>query len=75
VYGTLSLTTNTCHTIQQAFHYKGKLLITSTSNLTTKDLKECNASDFIAKPFDLCEVLKVVDSLLIHSPAKNIIQQ
>ena len=75
MYGRLSLTINACNAIQQSFHYKGKLLLTSTSNLTTKDLKQCNASDFIAKPFDLSEVLKVVDALLINSSVKTIINQ
>src|SRR5947209_6505820 len=63
-YNKFCVTSNLCDTIQQVHHYTGKILLTSTSHLSDKDLKKCNAIHFIAKPFDLWEVLKTVNQLL-----------
>ena len=65
--GRVSLTSNICHTIQNVFQYNGKIIIMSTTNLSAKDLRICNVSNFIAKPFDLLEVLELVKRLITNS--------
>jgi len=73
-YGKLSSTLNICHAIQNVLQFTGKIVLTSTSNLTASDVKLCNASHFIAKPFKLSEVLMAVNRLLISSKNKTIIE-
>ena len=64
IFGGLSSTLNICHTIQYVFKYTGKIILTSTTNLTASDVKLCNASLFMAKPFNLSEVVTEVNRLL-----------
>ena len=75
IYGRLSSTLNICHTIQHVFQYAGKIILTSATNLTASDVKLCNASHFIAKPFDLSEVVMDVNRLLISSRNKTIVEK
>jgi len=74
LFGRVSLTSNICHTLQNVFHYKGKIIITSTTNLSAKDLKTCNVSNFIAKPFDLPEVLELVNRLITNSLESHVVE-
>lgn len=67
LYGGLPATTDLCRMIQQVFHYKGKMLLTTTGSITEKEWQECDAIDFIAKPFDLWEVLNIVNKTFSHS--------
>src|SRR4051812_10871790 len=57
LFGRVSLTSDICNTIQNEFHYTGTILLTSTSAISKKDMQACNASGFIAKPFDFEKVL------------------
>ena len=75
IYGRLSSTLNICHTIQYVFQYAGKIILTSATNLTANDVKLCNASHFIAKPFNLSEVVMEVNQLLISSRNKTIVEK
>ena len=75
IYGRLSSTLNICHTIQYIFQYAGKIILTSATNLTASDVKLCNASHFIAKPFNLSEVVMEVNQLLISSRNKTIVEK
>src|SRR4051812_44051925 len=52
LFGRVTLTSEICYTIRNTFHYKGKILLTSTSAIAAKDLKVCYATAFIPKPFD-----------------------
>jgi FixJ family two-component response regulator len=74
LFGKVSLTSNICHTIQDVFQYNGKIIITSTTNISAKDLKMCNASNFIAKPFSLSELLETVSKPVTNSLERNIVE-
>ena len=60
LFGRTSLTVDICNTIKQISNYSGTILLTSTTNLSAKDLQACSATGFIAKPFELLTVLDVV---------------
>ena len=75
MYGRLSSTLNICHAIHYIFQYAGKIILTSATNLAARDIDLCNASHFIAKPFDLSEVVMEVNRLLINSCNKNNIEE
>jgi DNA-binding NtrC family response regulator len=68
------ITSKICNTIQQVYHYTGKLVLTSTSQLSEKYLQTCNTTHFIAKPFDLFEVLNLVNRLLFGSLKRSIMR-
>src|SRR3954451_17987035 len=74
-YGRMSSTLNICHVIHYVFQYTGKIILTSATNITAKDIELCNASHFIAKPFNLSEVVMEVNRLLINSLNKNSIEK
>ena len=65
--GKPSLTINICQTIQNVFHYKGKIILISTESLSAKDIKACNAEGFIAKPFNLLHFLDVLNKVSDNS--------
>ena len=67
VYGGLTATRNICNVIQNILHYKGKILLSTTGILSKEEWQECNAIDFIPKPFDLWEVLDTVNKLFDRS--------
>jgi FixJ family two-component response regulator len=73
LYGGMPSTINICQTIQRLFHYSGNIILTSTSNVSLQDLQACNAVDFITKPFNLLEVLSVVNKHLITSMQKTLV--
>ena len=60
LFGRISLTIDICNTIKHISNYSGTILLTSTTNLSAKDLQACSAAGFIAKPFELLNVLDVV---------------
>ncbi len=64
LYGKACLTSNICQIIQQQYHYSGKMILTSTSNLSNANVKDCNATHFITKPFDLPELLWIVNRIV-----------
>jgi FixJ family two-component response regulator len=74
LFGRISLTSEICYTIQNIFHYNGKILLTSTSTISVKDLKVCNAAAFIPKPFDFGKILQQVNEVtgtsLVESVAR-----
>jgi FixJ family two-component response regulator len=75
LYGGMPSTINICQTIQQLFHYNGNIILTSTCNVSSQDLKACNATDFITKPFNLLEVLSIINKHLITSMKKTLISR
>jgi len=62
LYGQSPLTISICQTIQNVLHYRGKIILISTGNVSAKDIKACNAADFIAKPFNLWQFLDVLEA-------------
>ena len=72
LYGGLPATTDMCNIIQNIFHYKGKILLSTTGFISRKEWEECDAIDYIPKPFDLWEVLNVVNKLFDGSLAKKV---
>jgi two-component system phosphate regulon response regulator PhoB len=71
LFGGLTATTDLCHLIRNVFHYKGRIVLSSTGNISEKEWKECDAVDFIAKPFDLWEVLDKVNKTFGDTLAKD----
>jgi len=72
LYGRVSLTSNVCRTFRQVYYYYGNIVLTSTTNLSIKDLQACSAAHFIAKPFELLEVLNVVNNLFKNALAISV---
>jgi DNA-binding NtrC family response regulator len=72
LFGRVTLTSEVCHTLQNMVHYKGKILLTSTSAISAKDLKVCNASAFIPKPFDFGKILWLVNEMANTSLAESL---
>ena len=74
LFGRISLIAEICHTLKNIFHYKGKIFLTSTSTISAKDMKACNAAAFIPKPFDFSKILQLVNEVastnLVESVAK-----
>lgn len=71
LFGRVSLTIDICHTIRHVSNYSGKILLTSTTNLSATDLQACSATGFIAKPFELLKVLDVVKQPIKETLALN----
>jgi FixJ family two-component response regulator len=67
LYGGLTSTRDLCNTIQHIFHYKGKILLSTTGKISHDEWEECDAIDFINKPFELEEVLDKVNKLFDKS--------
>ena len=63
LFDRISLTSNICNTIQHVYQYTGAILLSSNATISANDLKACNASGFIAKPFDFETVFDVVHEL------------
>src|SRR4051812_1374351 len=49
-FGRMSVVPDICHTIQKVFNYTGRIILTSTTAISDKDLQVCNAGAFMAKP-------------------------
>lgn len=64
LYGGLAATREMCDLIQNIFHYKGKILLSTTGRITNEEWEACNAVDFIPKPFDLDQVLNTINQVL-----------
>ena len=71
LYGGLQITMEMCNLIQHRFDYKGKILLSTTGKISEKERQACDAIDFIHKPFDLWDVLKVVNNVFDGSFANN----
>jgi FixJ family two-component response regulator len=71
LYGGLRATREMCNLIQNRFDYKGKVLLSTTGKISEKERQACDAIDFIHKPFDLWEVLEVVNKAFDDSFANN----
>jgi len=71
LYGGLKVTREMCTLIQKRFDYKGKILLSTTGKISEKEREACDAIDFINKPFDLWEVLQVVNKVFDDSFANN----
>jgi FixJ family two-component response regulator len=65
LFGRITLTSDICHTLQNTFHYEGKILLTSTSTISSMDLRTCNATAFIPKPFDFEKILQLVNEVTL----------
>ena len=63
LFGRISLISEICHSLQHVFHYEGKIFLTSTSFISAQELKVCNATAFIPKPFDFSKMLQVVHEI------------
>ena len=63
LFDRISLTSNICHTIRNIFHFTGTIWLSSPFTISANDLKACNASGFIAKPFESEIVLDLVNEL------------
>jgi DNA-binding response OmpR family regulator len=72
LFGRVTLTSEICHTLRNTFHYKGKILLTSTSSISAKDLEACNAAAFIPKPFDFRKILQLVNGIADTALAESI---
>ena len=71
LYGRVSLTAEICHTLQQVFHYDGKIILTSTNTLSAKDLQACGVAHFVAKPFDILQLLDTINDVFDHTSTPN----
>ena len=69
LYGGLAATKHICDVIQNVFHFKGKILLSTTGRVTNEEWENCDAIDFIPKPFDLDQVLDTVNRVLENSLA------
>ena len=69
LYGGFAATKDMCDLIQNVFHYKGKILLSTTGRVTNEEWEECNAIDCIPKPFDLEQVLNTVNKVFEDSVA------
>ena len=60
-FGRMSLMPDICGTIQKVFNYSGKIILTSTSTISAKDLQVCNADSFMSKPFDFYNMVNEIN--------------
>src|SRR3954454_17537608 len=67
MFGRMSLMPDICRTIQKVFNYTGKLILTSTTVISATDLLLCNASGFMAKPFDFYSMINVMNEQMDDS--------
>ncbi len=67
MYGKESLLPEICSTIRKVFNYTGKIILTSTGCISGKDLQVCNASGFMAKPFDFVSMVDVINEQIGNS--------
>jgi DNA-binding NtrC family response regulator len=67
MFGRMSLMPDICRTIQKVFNYTGKIILTSTTTMSSKDLLLCNASSFMAKPFDFYNMVDVINEQMDDS--------
>src|SRR4051812_13934588 len=56
-YGEQLITTEICNTIRHVLNYKGIILLTSTSSISETYLHACDSIGYIAKPFNLADLL------------------
>ena len=59
-HGKESLLPEICSTIQKVFNYTGKIILTSTANISDNQIQVCNANGFMAKPFDFVNMVDVL---------------
>jgi len=67
LYGRIALTANICSTIQQVFHFDAAIILTSTNKLSATDMHACGATHFVIKPFDLLQLLEIIQDVFHHS--------
>lgn len=72
LFGRIALISDICNNIKQVFNYNGSILLTSTSNISAKDLVKCNATAFIPKPFDFGKILQLVNQVSQNSLIESI---
>ncbi len=70
LYGGLPATKDLCNLIQNVYHFDGKILLSTTGKISDQEWQECDAIDFIQKPFDLWEVLHTVSKMFDEPLAK-----
>lgn len=61
--GRIATASKICDMLRNVCLYNGNILITSTSNLSAKDVEACTATHFIPKPFDLMKTLDIMNNL------------
>jgi len=67
LHGGFAATKHLCDLILNVFHYRGKILLSTTGRVTNEEWEECNAIDFIPKPFDLEQVVNTVNKVFDKS--------
>jgi DNA-binding NtrC family response regulator len=60
-HGKESLLPEICSTIKKVFNYTGKIILTSTANISDNHIQVCNANGFMAKPFDFVNMVDVLN--------------
>jgi DNA-binding NtrC family response regulator len=66
-FGKMSLMPDTCHTIRKVFNYTGKIILTYTTAISEKELTDCDANGFMAKPFDFYSMVNVLNEQMDDS--------
>jgi DNA-binding NtrC family response regulator len=66
-FGKMSLMPDICGTIQKVFNYSGKIILTSTSTISAKDLQVCNVNSSMEKPFDFYNMIDVINEQMDDS--------
>ena len=66
-FGKMSLMPDICGTIQKVFNYSGKIILTSTSTISAKDLQVCNVNSFMVKPLDFYSMIDVINEQIDNS--------
>lgn len=61
MYGKMTLVPGICRIIQETLNYTGRIILTSTTAVSDNDLQVCNASAFMAKPFDLHHMVNMLN--------------
>jgi len=61
MFGKMSLMPGICNTIQNVLNYSGRIILTSTTAISAKDLQVCNADSFMSKPFDFYNMVNEIN--------------